>query len=747
MNKFLAPFQRITDLPLSMFMLAILGIFTFCFIVLIPYTGLYIHPQNGHIVDIYVSNHASLKEDDIIVSVGDVSLKEDYLKDSTQPLFPSTTKKGDIFPITVQRGEEREEINLNWEIPGFNFNEFRGRLLNIWWLAYIFWIFGAIIELFIRPRDVKWWLLLITNHLTGFWLLVGAFSFWHLFGASILLHAFTWLIASLYLHLNWIFPEPLYPLPKFSGILLYLITAIFFISELFQLLPPNLYFFALILALVGSFLLHLFRLMFRPQHRKKILMLAGFTLFASLPITFFLVLSSSGEFPRIAPLALLSLLLVPIAYDYLIFRSQLGGLETKANLFISSFAFLILVGTVLIIAIYLSALLPIEISAFLDFVIPLLTAVLSIQYFPKFQKYVEKNILGINIDTKNLAESFSNLIITNTTMQSLLQMLEEKIFPSLLIRQYAFVQVENHHLHPLLTKAVTQAQIPEKEAISKLHQIAGRFIPNLPPNDDWLRLILPLKVGDSTLGFFLLGSRDPDDIYHQQEIPSMQSIANQTGVALSNILRAETLREMHERGIHRYEQERLRLSHELHDSVLHELSELRKHLEQVSPKVDETYEIIKDRLREVINDLRPPALDNGLTYALKTLAENLMQKSNDTLKVKVDLQATEERLPEDIELHLFRIVEESCNNVLAHAQAKLIKIEGSISPQHVDLSITDDGVGFEINEKWNLRTLLASRHFGLVGMFERTHLIGATLNLQSQPKQGTKVQVLWSAKN
>jgi signal transduction histidine kinase len=742
MNKFLAPFQRITDLPLSMFMLVILGIFTFCFIVLIPYTGLYIHPQDGHIVDIYVSNHAPLQVDDIIVNVGDVSFEEDYLKDATQPLFPSATKKGDIFPITLKQGEE--ELNLIWEIPGFNFNEFRGRLLNIWWLAYIFWIFGAIIELFIRPRDVKWWLLITINHLTGFWLLVGAYSSWHLFGASILLHAFTWLIVSLYLHLNWIFPEPLYSLPKSSGTLLYLVSSVFFISELFQLLPSSLFSLALVFALVLSFLIQIIRFMFRPRHRKKILMLAGFTLFASLPIILFLILSSFGEFPRIAPLALLSLLFIPIAYGYLIFRSQLGKLEIRANLFISSFAFLIIVGTLLIIAIYLTALLPTEISAFLDFVIPLLTAVLSIRYFPKFQKYIEKNILGITIDYEKLAQSFSNLIVANTTMPSLLRMLETDVFPSLLIRQYAFVQVENHHLHPLLMKQVTQAQLPEKEAISNLHELAGKFIPNLPPTDDWLRLILPLKLGDKTLGFFLLGSRDPDDIYHQQEIPNLQTIANQTAVALSNILRFEQLKQMYELGLDRYEDERKRLARDLHDSVLNELGNLRRNLgEQVSPNILASYEDVIQRLREIVNDIRSPMLMYGLAPAIKALAEDLMQKTGDTLKVIVDLQTSEDRLPENIEAHLFHIVKEACQNSVKHAQASCIKISGSIASESANLMIEDDGIGFDIGETSNLGNILATGHYGLVGIAERAHVIGAKLQIETKPH--AKIQVVWGA--
>jgi two-component system sensor histidine kinase DegS len=110
--------------------------------------------------------------------------------------------------------------------------------------------------------------------------------------------------------------------------------------------------------------------------------------------------------------------------------------------------------------------------------------------------------------------------------------------------------------------------------------------------------------------------------------------------------------------------------------------------------------------------------------------------------IKVDIQAGEERLPQNMEQHLFRIVQEACENSLRHAQAKNIIIFGVLIPQRVELTLEDDGAGFE--PQLELSNLLANNHFGLAGMVERVRLIGAEIDIQSSPATGTKIHIGWS---
>ena len=323
--------------------------------------------------------------------------------------------------------------------------------------------------------------------------------------------------------------------------------------------------------------------------------------------------------------------------------------------------------------------------------------------------------------------------------------MEEEVFTSLLIRQYAFLQSKDGNLKSLLVKNVADSQLPGEGELDSLISRSEVALPSIPTADEWVRLILPLKVGDDYLGFWLLGRRDPDDLYPFDEITVLKSIANQTAIALSNILQAEQLRKMYQIDIERNEQERMSLALELHDSILNQLGFLRRNLDEssLSPKIQSAYEEVTRRLREIVSNLRPPMLTYGLKPAVEELTENLVDRSEGRLKVNLDLQASEDRIPEHMELHLFRIVQEACENALRHADAQIINIRGAVTPSKVDLYIEDNGKGFDLNGQLDLNTLLGNNHFGLAGMIERARLIGADIQIQSNPNRGTKIHVTW----
>jgi signal transduction histidine kinase len=102
-------------------------------------------------------------------------------------------------------------------------------------------------------------------------------------------------------------------------------------------------------------------------------------------------------------------------------------------------------------------------------------------------------------------------------------------------------------------------------------------------------------------------------------------------------------------------------------------------------------------------------------------------------------------MSENIETHLFRIVQEACKNSLRHAQANIIKISGSLAPHKADLLIEDDGTGFELIDQSGLSNILANRHFGLAGIMERAHIIRAKPTIESKSGIGTKIQISWVA--
>ncbi len=346
-----------------------------------------------------------------------------------------------------------------------------------------------------------------------------------------------------------------------------------------------------------------------------------------------------------------------------------------------------------------------------------------------------------------MLEIYSARLATSTSLSSLLKLLDSDVLPSLLVRQFAFLKLENGLPELLLTKGVTNEQIRNGCDFTSLMAVAGKYRPVPLQNDEpcpWARLILPLKVGETVIGFWLFGRHDPDDMYTRSEISILQSLANQTAIALSNILQTERLRSMYQANVDRYEEERLHLALELHDSILNQLAVLQMNLDKPSQKFQEAYDGLTQRLREIVSDLRPPMLNYGLEPAIRELADNLMERSKDTIYVELDLKTEQSRYESRTELHLFRIVQEACENALRHAQAKNIKIFGKLEDKEINLQLQDDGTGFNLGDNsLDLDALIAQNHFGLAGMQERAAIIGAEFTINSSPKAGTHIQITW----
>ncbi|RJP54136.1 MAG: hypothetical protein C4586_00340 [Anaerolineaceae bacterium] len=741
MHKNIPQRWQVTELSYSALVLVLLLWFTYGIFIRAPYIGLYFHPTNGSILQTFVPSE-TLHLGDILIKVGDISW-QDYFENSRQGLF-NDVKGGDTVDIIVNRNGQ--EITVQWKIPGFNLAEFYSRFFNVWWLAYIFWFFGFTTQIFVRPKDTRWRLLVALNYLTGLWVILGSLSARHLWESSILLRATTWMLLPIYLHFHWLFPKPLRPAPKFVTVILYAASLSFILGELVQIFPKTFYALGFLSTLTGVVVLQVIHFIGHREQRREVGLAALAILLAILPSAALSVSGVAGTLRQTAIFGLLTLPFMPLTYFYVIYRSQLGGLEMRANRFISLYAFLIILSTILIILIApaISMHIPGEMSILLALSAAILATIISTLLFPAFQAFVEKQFLGITLPYQHLQEAYSGRITSRTSLSSLLQLLNDEVFPSLLVRQFAFMQVFNGNLKALLTRNIDPEQLPDENIMNELASQVGKYLPKISPDSGWMRLVLPLKAGDSFIGFWLLGRRDPDDLYPQAEIPILQSLANQTATALSNIQHAEQLRKMYQSDIERYEKERMRLALELHDSILNELAILRTNLDEtnLSLKFQTSYEELTRRLREIVSDLRPPMLMYGLISAIEELADNLMERSGDKIKIKVDMRSGDERLPQNIEQHLFRIVQEACENALRHAQAKNIAISGTLAHQRISMVIEDDGAGFDTPQ--DLNSLIINQHFGLAGMVERAHLIGAEINLQSRLNTGTKIRLTWA---
>lgn len=150
---------------------------------------------------------------------------------------------------------------------------------------------------------------------------------------------------------------------------------------------------------------------------------------------------------------------------------------------------------------------------------------------------------------------------------------------------------------------------------------------------------------------------------------------------------------------------------------------------------------IYDGMHNIVRQLRPGALDNlGLAETLKDLVSNYQMQHpslNIQLYLSENLQgAGGQSLGETISINLYRIVQESLNNALKYAQATTIEIRLiKMSDDELQLSIKDNGVGMDVD------AVDSSRHFGLLGMRERTQALHGSFVIDSAPQQGTAIWI------
>lgn len=189
------------------------------------------------------------------------------------------------------------------------------------------------------------------------------------------------------------------------------------------------------------------------------------------------------------------------------------------------------------------------------------------------------------------------------------------------------------------------------------------------------------------------------------------------------------------------EEERKRIAREVHDELGQLLAALRMDLSMlraqtpvdspVSDRVNQmrdTMATMTDVVRHVASNLRPAALDMGLTAAIEWLAEDFSLRWEIQCDVRL-CWASEPDLADSVSLALFRAVQESLTNVAKHAQARQVHIRMTESAGALQLCVSDDGRGFDVPAV----TARRGAGLGLLGMRERMHTIGAQLDIRSGP--------------
>lgn len=200
------------------------------------------------------------------------------------------------------------------------------------------------------------------------------------------------------------------------------------------------------------------------------------------------------------------------------------------------------------------------------------------------------------------------------------------------------------------------------------------------------------------------------------------------------------------------EQERKRLSMELHDEVGQTLSALKiaietarrrskdKAVNELLQQATAMTDTLVTDVREIARRLRPPPLDDlGLVAAVRWHLDRVARAS--LLKIRFDAETFSGRLDGDLELGCFRIIQEAVSNAVRHAGASHLDVTLKRDDSRVCLCVRDDGVGFSPDD---LYAAEQDHHpLGLLGMRERAAVLGGELTVRARPGEGTDVRAVF----
>jgi NarL family two-component system sensor histidine kinase LiaS len=218
------------------------------------------------------------------------------------------------------------------------------------------------------------------------------------------------------------------------------------------------------------------------------------------------------------------------------------------------------------------------------------------------------------------------------------------------------------------------------------------------------------------------------------------ALTQHSALSIQNAQLFEQLREL------AIKEERSRLARDLHDSAKQKAFAALAQLGAASGMIDHSPDAAKDHMLEaedlvhevlqeliiLIQEMYPVTLrEKGLASSVR---EYVFEWENQC-DVETDVTIiNERRLPLEIEQSLYRVIQESLANVARHSEAKQVNVSITYNPESIEIQVSDDGVGFNINQR--------PTGLGLRSMQERVELINGALFIESEPGKGTLIKVV-----
>ena len=414
-------------------------------------------------------------------------------------------------------------------------------------------------------------------------------------------------------------------------------------------------------------------------------------------------------------------------------------------------------------------------------VFALLVVVLLTPLKNLLQKTIDRLFYRETYDYRRILLSFSHKINNVLDLSELAQSILEPIIKAMHVQQASllFPETEGREFNtrfaqaskekptirlrlsvesPIVTWLTSEGIVLRRELIDTIPKLKGLW--------DWERsalttlgieLLCPIKRKGKLIGILILGKKQSEAVYSDEEIDLLMTMSNEAAIAVENArildsLKTQSLQveQLLAQVVLAQEEERKRISVDLHDSVAQWLVAASYHIQTCrhilsgngNAKVqeelismDSTITKSLKELRRVVIGLRPPALDElGLTHALRKSVEDLQVDGLDSKFIEVGLPC---RLPSSVEIAAYRVIQEALNNIRKHAGATKVNVRLQFLKEKLLVDISDNGKGFDLSQ--TMDSAVDVGHVGLIGMKQRAEMLGGDIKIKTGEGGGTNI--------
>lgn len=267
-------------------------------------------------------------------------------------------------------------------------------------------------------------------------------------------------------------------------------------------------------------------------------------------------------------------------------------------------------------------------------------------------------------------------------------------------------------------------------------------------------LCVPMRVKDRMVGVMQLLNKRGGASFNDQDMKLLTTLAAQAAIAVENARLYRSLKREHERLLSKEEEVRHAIARDLHDGPTQSVAAIAMNIEfikrllkampeRVASELDTLAELVAkttNDIRTLLFELRPLGLETqGLLVTLQQYVARWRDPAGHNTQLRLEAPANVPRLPREVEVATFIIIQEAVTNARKHSNAAEITIYLYADEDHLVASVRDRGKGFNVAA---VEASYGSRgSLGLLNMKERARLIGADLRIRSEPGAGATVEL------